>query len=188
MKNILNALTEFLLDFLETIFVSLAIFVVLYVFAIQPHQVKGLSMYPTFNDGEYLLTNKISYRFGEPKYGDIIIFKAPLNEEYEYIKRIIGMPGDKVMLSNGHFFINGVELNETEYLDKSVSTLQERFLKEGVEMVVPPNSYFVAGDNRPHSSDSRDFGPVPKDNIVGKAWFRYWPPQSIGLVKHSDII
>ena len=184
MSNILHALTEFFLDFLETIIVSLAIFIVLYVFAIQPHQVKGLSMYPTLDNGEYLLTNKVTYRFSQPQFGDIIIFRAPHNEEYEYIKRIIGLPGDKIKISKGKFYLNGVVLDESLYLADDIITFQERYLKENVEITVPPDSYFVAGDNRPHSSDSRDFGPVPEDNIVGKAWLRYWPPQSVGILQH----
>lgn len=184
-NSVFSAIIEFALDFLETIIVSLAIFVVLYVFAIQPHQVKGLSMYPTFHDGEYLLTNKITYRFNDPNYGDIIIFKAPYHEDLDYIKRIVALPGDKVKLQGGKFFLNGEVLNEDSYLSSDVMTLEERFLKEGVEIVVPDETYFVAGDNRPHSSDSRDFGPVPEKNIIGKAWFRYWPPQRMGLIQHS---
>jgi signal peptidase I len=180
--NIWGNLVAIFLDFLETIIVSLAIFVVLYVYAVQPHQVRGLSMYPTLNSGEYLLTNKLSYRFGEPEAGDIVIFKAPGHEELDYIKRIIAMPGDTVRLKGGSFFINGEELEESLYLDDSMLTLAEGYLHEGMEITLAENSYFVAGDNRPHSSDSRAFGPVPRDNIVGKAWFRYWPPQAIGLV------
>ncbi|NMC35664.1 signal peptidase I [Candidatus Beckwithbacteria bacterium] len=186
--SILKSLTEFFLDFLETIIVALVIFLVLYMFIFQPHQVKGQSMYPTLHNGEYLLTNKLTYRFREPEVGDIIVFRAPSHEELDYIKRIVALPGDRVKLLDGKFYINGYELNESEYLSSDVKTTQERYLLEGTEVVVPPNSYFVAGDNRPNSSDSRDFGPVPYQNIVGIAWFRYWPPQNLGLVQNGEIL
>jgi len=180
--SVLESLIAIFLDFLETIIVSLAIFVVLYVYAIQPHQVRGLSMYPTFDTGEYLLTNKLKYRFSDPKAGDIIVFKAPGSTNQDYIKRIVGVPGDTIKVKAGDLYINGMELDETEYLDETILTLAENYLKEGMEITVPDDSYFVAGDNRPHSSDSRDFGTIPKDDIIGKAWLRYWPPQAMGTV------
>ncbi|NMB57041.1 signal peptidase I [Candidatus Beckwithbacteria bacterium] len=184
--QILKSIFDFVLDFLETIIVALAIFTFLYLFIFQPHQVNGQSMYPTFHDGDYLLTNKMVYRFEEPKQGDIVIFRAPNHEEYDYIKRIIALPGDKVKITDSKFYVNGYPLDESKYLDSSVITFGERYLQEGVEVTVPSNTYFVAGDNRPHSSDSRDFGPVPKGNIVGKAWIRYWPPKSIGVINHEN--
>jgi signal peptidase I len=184
--SFLKKISEIILDFFETIIISLAIFLVLYMFVFQPHQVNGQSMYPTLENGEYLLTNKFTYRFNEPKYGDIVVFKAPNHEELDYIKRIVALPGDRIKIVDGKFYVNGYELDESLYLVADVNTFGERFLKSNQETVVPPNSYFVAGDNRSNSSDSRDFGPVPEKNIVGRAWIRYWPPASLGIIKHLN--
>lgn len=181
--KILRSLGEFLLDFIEIIVISLAFFVVVYIFLFQPHQVKGSSMLPNFNNGEYLLTNKITYRINKPQKGDIVVFKAPKNEDYDYIKRIIALPGERVKISNGFVYINNQLLDEADYLLLTEKgTPAGQFLKEGEEIVVPRDSYFVLGDNRRHSSDSRDWGFVPLENIVGLAWFRYWPPNKLGLL------
>lgn len=175
-------------DFFETIIVALVIFLVCYIWLFQPHKVQGQSMYPTFHDGDYILTNKITYRFNDPKPGDIVVFVAPDNPEYDYIKRIIAQSGDRVKIIDKKFYVNGYILNESNYLDSNVETFGESFLKEGEELVVPPGYFFVAGDNRSHSSDSRDFGPIAENKIVGKAWFRYWPIGSFGLIKQEDLV
>lgn len=174
-----------ILDTIETIVIALAIFVVIYLFLFQPHQVKGSSMYPNFHDGEYLLTNKISYSFDEPKRGEVIIFRAPQNEQYDYIKRIIGLPGEKVKIENGKVFVNDQKLEEF-YLPESLRTQAGRFSKESQTIAVPSGQYFVLGDNRDHSSDSREWGPVPRRNIIGRAWFRYWPPSIAGLISEVE--
>ena len=181
--GILKRLWVWFLDFIETIVIALAIFVVVYRFLFQPHQVKGNSMFDNFHDGEYLLTDKVSYRFNQPVKDDVIVFKAPMNEDYDYIKRIIGLPGDKVMLKSGRVYLNGNEDNEAGYLDGRIQTTPGRYLSEGVTINVPSGNYFVMGDNRNNSSDSRDFGPVPEQNIVGKAWVKYWPINEIGIIK-----
>ena len=142
------------------------------------------SLSRSFYDGEYILTNKISYRFNEPKQGEVIIFKAPHNESYDYIKRIIGLPGDTIKIKDGKVFINGVLLNESKYLPTDIYTNAGRFIKEGEEIIIPSEKYFVIGDNRPYSSDSRDWGFVPRKNIIGKAYFCYWPLQKIGLIRY----
>ena len=182
--TVLRSVSMFLLDFLETIAVSLVIFFFLNKFVFQPHEVNGLSMYPTFQNNDRLLTSKFSYRFSKPQYGNIIVFKAPGHEEFDYIKRIIGMPGDKIKLVDGYVYRNGVILEEGAYLDSRVKTFGENYLHNNEETTVPQDTFFVMGDNRDNSSDSRNFGPVPMKNMVGKAWFRYWPPNGIGLVKH----
>lgn len=172
----------FILDVIETFVIALAIFVLMYLFLFQPHQVKGNSMYPNFHDQEYLLTDKITYRLSEPKRGDVIIFKAPKHEEYDYIKRIVGLPGDTVKIENCHIFINNQPLEE-DYLSENVCTSAGRFWQSGKSLTLSADEYFVAGDNRPYSSDSRDWGTVPEANIVGKAWFRYWPADRIGIIR-----
>lgn len=181
--GILKRLWLWFLDFIETIVIALAIFVVVYRFLFQPHQVKGNSMYDNFHDGEYLLTDKVSYRFNQPVKDDVIVFKAPMNEDYDYIKRIIGLPGDTVIIKDGSVYINGKKDDESGYLDTRVKTMPGRASTEGLMITVPSGNYFVMGDNRNNSSDSRDFGPVPQQNIVGKAWMRYWPLNEIGVIK-----
>lgn len=179
--SIFRRVGSFILDIIETIVIALALFVIMYLFLFQPHQVKGNSMYPNFHDGEYLLTDKISYRLGEPKRGDVVIFRAPRNEEYDYIKRIIGLPGEQVKIQKGKVFIDDQELNEA-YLPETINTADGKFWGESQSIPLPENQYFVLGDNRDHSSDSRDWGSVPRENIVGKAWLRYWPPGKIGFI------
>lgn len=175
----------FFLDIIETFVIALAMFVLMYLFLFQPHQVKGNSMYPNFHDEEYLLTNKITYRLSEPKRGDVIVFKAPKNEEYDYIKRIVGLPGDTIKIEDCNVFINNQPLKE-EYLSENICTSSGRTWQAGKSIMLSENEYFVAGDNRPYSSDSRDWGTVPETNIVGKAWFRYWPADRIGIIRETE--
>jgi signal peptidase I len=181
-NNLLRRLWLWFLDFVETIVIALAIFVVVYRFLFQPHQVKGNSMYDNFHDGEYLLTDKVTYRFKQPERNDVIVFKAPQNEDYDYIKRIIALPGDQIKISNGRVFVNHQPVDESGYLDERIVTHPGLWAKEGQTLTVPEGEYFVMGDNRNNSSDSREWGPVPQANIVGRAWLRYWPLNQIGLV------
>ncbi len=139
-------------------------------------------MEPNYPDGEFLLTDKITYRFNEPERGDVIVFKAPPTFEDEFIKRIIGLPRDNISIRNGKISINDDLLNES-YLDKQLITSGGSFLGEGKEISVPDGQYLVLGDNRPYSSDSRSWGLVSKDKITGRAWFIYWPPPNVGLVE-----
>lgn len=183
--SLVKSLTVFFLEFLETAALALLFFALMYLVAFQPHQVNGNSMLPNFIDKEYLLTNKLSYRFGEVQRGDVVIFKAPDNPEYEYIKRIIGLPGDSIQVKDGQFWVNGQPIDESSYLPLTTHTSAGNYLKAGKEIALSADTYFVAGDNRSNSSDSRDFGPVPVQNLVGKAWFMYWPPTRLGLIKHD---
>jgi len=176
----------FILDMIETLVMALAVFVIVYLFLFQPHQVRGSSMYPNFHDGEYILTDKISYRLGEPKRGDVVVFRAPRNEEYDYIKRIVGLPGDTIRIDGGRIFLNNSLINEA-YLPKDHITSAGGFIKAGQIATVPKEQYFVLGDNRNHSSDSREWGFVPKENIIGKAWLRYWPPERFGKIKEVEL-
>lgn len=188
MVSVLKKIGQFILDTIQAIVMALSVFIIVYLFLFQPHQVKGSSMYPSFTDGEFLLTNKISYRFNVPQRGDVIVFKAPKSEpcaeiECEYIKRIIGEPGDKVMLSSGKIYVNGQVLNESDYLPKDYTTSPGSYLIEGTERIIPDNYFLPMGDNRPYSRDGREFGPISRESIVGKAWLRYWPIEKIGFFK-----
>ena len=168
-------------EFIEAFVISASIFVVVYLFLMQPHQVKGSSMFPTFKDQEYLLTDKVTYKSRLPKYGDVIVFKAPINENYDFIKRVIATPGQTVMVKAGNVYIDGKMLDEF-YLPSTYTTSAGQFLSEGESFVVPEGTVMAFGDNRDHSSDSRDWGPVPLQNIVGRVFFRYWPMNTTGLV------
>jgi len=180
-QNIFQRIAAFLGDLIETAVFAMAIFVVVYFFLVQPHQVSGNSMLPNFEDGEYILTDKVSYHFHLPKRGEVIIFKAPQDQQKDFIKRIIGLPGEKIKLERGEVFINGKKLQE-DYLHPNGVTLPKSLVAEGQEVLVPLDEYFVLGDNRQHSSDSRDWGTAPKGSIIGKAWLRYWPINKISLI------
>ncbi len=139
-------------------------------------------MFPTFKDKEYLLTDKITYKRRLPMDGDVIVFKAPMNESFDFIKRVIATPGQSVMVKSGKVFIDGKMLAET-YLPKEYTTSAGEFLQEGEEYTVKDGEVIAFGDNRDHSSDSREWGPVPDRNIIGRVFFRYWPLNVSGMVK-----
>lgn len=181
----MRSLWLFFLDFLETIVVSLAIFALVYLFLFQPHQVDGRSMEPNFHNGEYILTDKVSYRLGEPKRGDVVVFHSPQDERVDFIKRIVGVPDDKIMLKGGFLYLNDQKLDET-YTNDPGQIATGKFLRENAPVTVPNGQYLVFGDNRLHSSDSREWGFISRGNIVGRAFFRYWPIQEFGLVKTAE--
>jgi signal peptidase I len=143
-------------------------------------------MFPTLKDKEYLLTDKLSYQLGQIKRGDIVVFKAPESEPCaesgcEYIKRVLGIPGDRVMVSGSKVFINGKMANDS-FLPPEFVTHPGAYMKEGVEIVVPEGRILPLGDNREHSRDGREFGPIKKELVVGRAFFRYWPVNVFGLL------
>lgn len=180
--NLAKQLFSFFADIFETIVISLAIFLVVYLFLVQPHRVQGDSMLPNFKNGELILTDKISYRLRQPQRGDVIVFKAPYDKSKDFIKRIIGLPGEKIKIENGEIFINDKRLAES-YLPNLTNIMHGgSYLKEGEEYLIPQEHYIVFGDNRAHSSDSREFGPVAKKDIVGKAFFIYWPPDAFAFI------
>lgn len=139
-------------------------------------------MFPTYKDHEYILTNLIGLRINGVKRGDVIVFKAPVDHEKDYIKRIIGLPGETVSVHDTHVFINGKEFDESAYLGSEVKTNPGAFLEEGKSVTIPKDHYIVMGDNRPGSSDSREWGFVTRDEIIGKALFVYWPISSWRVV------
>ncbi|OGY30072.1 MAG: signal peptidase I [Candidatus Woykebacteria bacterium RIFCSPHIGHO2_12_FULL_45_10] len=181
-------------DIIETIVVAAAIFVIVYLFLLQPHQVKGGSMEPNYHDGEYILTDKVSYRFSQPKRGDIIIFKSPTNTDLDFIKRIIALPGEEIEVKEGKITIFNDQYKDGFVLEEHYNTNKpttvekdgQGYLIEGVKKKVNAGSYIVFGDNRSQSFDSRSWGEVPKGNIIGKAWLRYWPLNRFGFVKHEN--
>lgn len=155
-------------EILETIALTVLLFLV-FRFAIQNYRVDGQSMVPTLQDQQYILVNRAAYLFHPPMRGDIIVFAYPIDPTQDYIKRIVGIPGDVVKVNQaGDVSVNGVQLQEP-YVNASANPYQPTDIKLG------PNQYFVLGDNRGDSSDSRVWGPVPRQNIIGQAWLVYWP-------------
>ncbi|MBI2596993.1 signal peptidase I [Candidatus Daviesbacteria bacterium] len=180
-KGFFESLGSHLIDLIQTLVVFGAIFALIYLFVAQFHKVSGNSMFPTMHSGDYLITEKISYKIGEHKRGDIIVLKNPRDESQDFIKRIIALPNDTIKIENSSVFVNGGLIKEN-YLPQDTPTHAGSFLSEGTSIKLSQNQYFVLGDNRNHSSDSREWGSITKEEIVGRAFFRYWPPNSVGLL------
>lgn len=178
-------LGAFFLDILQVLVFAVSIFLFVYLLLVQPHKIKGNSMDPNFHNGQFLLTDKVTYRFGEPQRGDVVVFKAPPDDAQEFIKRIIGLPGDTVKVEGGRVYLNDALLDEL-YLEDSVLTRPGNFSQEGQTITVPESKYYVMGDNRNHSFDSRNFGPVDKSKITGRAWLLYWPLNEAGIIKQGE--
>ena len=181
------------LEIVETLVLTLVIYLVIHNFVAQPFEVEQQSMVPTVNPGEYVLIDKISPRFQDYQRGDIVVFQPP--EGYgqggvPFIKRVIGLPGDTVSLENGRVFVtppggSPVRLDEP-YVVRAIDGGTAPTLPKNADgtssWTVAPGTYFVMGDNRPDSQDSRFFGPVDRELIIGRAWLRYFPLDRIGFV------
>jgi signal peptidase I len=183
-SSVLASIGKFIFSFIETIVIALVISVVLYLFIMTPHEVVGRSMYPTYQDGEYVMANKIVYEIADPKRGDVIIFKY--SDTQDFIKRVIGLPGEIVGLQDGKIYINGEVLDESGYLDETIYTNGSDYLHEGESITLEDDQYFVCGDNRQHSSDSRTFGPISRDQIKAKSWLVYYPFSNFRIAEHED--
>lgn len=171
-----------LVELIEFIAIIGAILVVIRFFVAEPHKVSGSSMVPNFHDGDYIITNKVATQLSNPQRGEVIILKNPRNMDQVFIKRVIGLSGDRVMVNGGKVYLNGRLLPEP-YLPLGTRTYGGAYLTEGEELTVPEGRFFVMGDNRGGSSDSREWGTLGKDLIVGQAWLRYWPPQQFTLIQ-----
>jgi len=177
-RNFLN----FVFELVKIIVISLMIILPIRYFLIQPFYVKGASMEPSFHDDEYLIIDEISYRFHEPKRGDIVVFKYPRNPQEYFIKRIIALPGEKIKIIDGDVYIynknnpEGIVLKES-YLPEGLKTYA--FSEEITSL--DDNEYYVLGDNRNASKDSRSFGAVKRSFIVGRVLLRGWPFSRAGL-------
>jgi len=174
--SLLSRFKDFVIELVHVVVISLAIIVPVRYFLIQPFYVKGASMEPNFVDHEYLIIDEISYRFNQPERGEIVVFRYPNDPRQYFIKRIIGLPGERVRVAGGKVWVfdaahpEGMALDESEYL----GTLMTQGDKD---LTLGDGEYFLMGDNRPASLDSRVFGAVPRAFIVGKVWLRGWPPE-----------
>jgi len=141
-------------------------------------RVEGISMEPSLHEGQFVVVNRMAYRWSEPQHGDIIVFHFPLNPERRFIKRVIGLPGEEVSVRSGQVYING------ELIDEPYLMAAPRY---SGDWTLGPDEIFVLGDNRNNSSDSQNWGPLPLDEIIGKAILVYWPPADAGLIPHYDL-
>lgn len=195
-------------ELLETaLFILLVFFIVRGI--VQNFKIEGSSMEPTLHTGQYILVNKlvyfhfdlnaplrllpgqeelpqrILYPFHQPRRGDIVVFEYPRDVSKDYIKRVIGLPGDQVEIRDGQVFVNGEELDQP-YLQGAATYCVAGFACQGGPVTVPAGEIFVMGDNRANSSDSREWGPLPLDRVVGQAWLIYYPVSDWGLVPHHE--
>ena len=174
---------SFLYESLKIVIISLIIVVPIRYYVIQPFYVKGNSMEPNYHNQEYLIVNEISYRFNTPARGDVIVLRPPHHTKDFYIKRIIGLPGERITIKNCKVKIynannpGGVILNESQYLTDTTKTCAD------VDTTLKGMEYFVMGDNRTSSLDSRSFGPIQKKDIIGKTWLRAWPINNFTVFK-----
>lgn len=163
---------------LETVVLAVLIFLVIRSL-VQNYRIEGQSMEPNFHHGQYLLVNKLAYRLGEYKRGDVIVFHYPNNPAQDYIKRVIGLPGDTVEFRDGNLFVNGVTVDEPYD--------QVPIARNIPAQTVAPGFLYVLGDNRPASSDTRTWGQLSQEFVIGKAWLAIWPVEIAGLVEHPAI-
>lgn len=181
MSKTIKLIIDFVMDILETITFVGSMFIVVYLFILTPNQVKGVSMEPTFYSGEYILTSKITYKFRPMQRGDVVILKSPKNPDIEYIKRVIGLPGDVIRITNGNVYVNDILINEP-YISAITNLWDNGCVVDNVPYKVKDDEFFVLGDNRPRSSDSREFCAVPIQNLVGVVFYRYFPANRVGVI------
>lgn len=176
-----HSLGAFFWELLKAFILAMVIIVPIRYFIVQPFFVRGSSMEPNFHDGEYLVIDQLSYRFREPRRGEVVVFRYPQDHSQFFIKRVVGLPGEDVRVSDGRVFITsntysaGVEIDEAEYLAPGVRTGGQ------IDIHLGEGEYFILGDNRPASSDSRSWGTVHANEFVGRAWLRLWPLDRILL-------
>ena len=180
--RIVKEILLFIWEVSKIVIIAAVIVIPIRYFIFQPFFVKGASMEPNFSNGDYLIVDELSYHFREPKRGEVVVFKSPNKTSQMYIKRIIGLPGETVEIKDGKIivyltpFSDGSFLDESEYLSYNVYTPGEMRISLG------DNEYFVLGDNRSYSSDSRIWGPLIREDIIGRVVFRPWPITAVAAI------
>ena len=175
---------SFFVELAEILLLAVGLYIVI-TFAIQTVHVIGFSMVPTLNDNDYVLATKVDLRFTTPTRGDIVILKDPFDNSQDFVKRVIGLPGERLLIRNGKIFINGRQLDEPYLPQNEPWVSQANWPTDTAEpngAVIPAGRYFVMGDNRNHSSDSRVFGTIAFSQIESRAWIRLLPLNKIGPV------
>lgn len=177
-----KAILDFVMDILETVVFIGSMFIVVYLFILTPNQVKGASMEPNFHTGDYILTSRVTYKFRRIERGDVVVLKSPKNPDIEYIKRVVGLPGDSILIKeDGDVLINN-ELFTENYIAAKTNLWEGGCIKANDTYTVPNEEVFVMGDNRPRSSDSREFCSVPIQSLIGQVFYRYFPVDKVGSV------
>ena len=169
---------SFLWETFKILIVALAIVFPIRYFLFQPFLIRGQSMEPNFENCDYLIVDELSYWLRDPQRGEVVVFKYPRNPSQRYIKRIIGLPGETVEIKDGQIIVSGKVLDETVYLPEEVFTDNKGFTK----ITLAKDQYFVLGDNRTFSSDSRIWGVLERDKIIGRAYFRLWPVAAVAKI------
>lgn len=172
-------------ELVEVALIALVLFLAARI-AVQNFRVNGTSMIPTLQNNEFILVDKLTYRFRSPERGDIIVFKAPVPPYSDFIKRVIGLPGDRVTVHNDAVYVNGTRLNENYILQKPTYVMTT-IPNDPLGDVVPKGDYFVLGDNRNDSFDSHMWGLLSRNRIIGRAIISYWPPRDFGILNDPAI-
>lgn len=169
LKARLEQYLRFVVEVAKVVIVALAIIIPVRYYLIQPFYVKGASMEPNFHNYEYLIIDELSYRFHPPQRGDVVVIRNPQREKEYFIKRVVGLPGETLEVKDHSVYIDNEKLNESAYLNDTVETWGNQKVK------LKDNEYFMLGDNRTQSLDSRVFGPITPKSMVGRTWVRAWP-------------
>lgn len=164
----------FLLELLKIIVIALAIIIPIRTFVLQPFYVKGASMEPNFHDNEYLIIDEVSYRFHQPQRGDVVVLRNPMLGEF-LIKRVIGLPGDRLVINDGKIEVFDAQYPGGAVLDETAYLPADRLTFGNIDVTLGSDQYYVLGDNRPASLDSRSFGPISRHDIIGRTALRAWP-------------
>lgn len=181
MNGKLTEVLKFIWELAKIFIIAFVLVVPIRVWVMQPFFVSGASMEPNFENGEYLIVDEISYRFNQPQRGDVIIFRYPQDPKQYFIKRIIGLPGEIIKINSEGIYIAS-QNNFGFLLDESSYLRPKPYYYGEATYTLGEGGYFVMGDNRDASSDSRRWGPVPRQNIIGKAWVRAWPINKVDLM------
>ena len=183
-KSRISPAWQLAIDIGETIILTVVMFFIIRL-AVQNYQVDGTSMLPTLQNNQFVLVDKLTYVFSAPQRGDVIVFIYPNNHTLNYVKRIIGLPGDHVVVAqDGKVSVNGTVINEP-YVNDLDNSLYYDEHSPYLDVTLAPHQYYVLGDNRGGSSDSRDWGPVPQNDIIGKASFVYWPFSAMHFLQNE---
>jgi len=170
-------------EWIEPIVIAVILALIIRTFVVQAFKIPTGSMRPTLIEGDRLLVNKFIYKFKELKRGDVIVFIAPEDKKKDFIKRLVGLPGESIEISNGDILINGKAIEQNSPLTGRYYYNRGDFGKEGESIKIPSNAYYVLGDNSISSRDSRYWGFMPKKYLLGKAFLIYWPPNRIKIIK-----